>query len=134
MLWVQVNLCLAKRFDISRQALRNSERKLLYRAYNGQQIRQSGIDNGALEFNSINGALEFASNIKLITLDLLHIEQKTALNTCDEFGSREVTIKTFLKQEFLKQIRCYHKYSNTKKNKLQGSQILLAQLEKKDVA
>ena len=42
-----------------------------------------------------------------------------------------MTIKTFLKQEFLKQIRCYHKYSNTKKNKFQSSQILLAQLEKK---
>ena len=65
---------MAKRSDISRQALRNSERKLLYRAYVGQQIRQSGFDNGALKFNSTNGALEFASNIKLITLDLLHIE------------------------------------------------------------
>ena len=59
----------------------------------GQHIRQCGIESGKSEFNwkIIDHA---SSSIKLLTLEALHIrKERPAVNTRDEFRSRELTLR-----------------------------------------
>ena len=58
----------------------------------GQHIRQCGIESGKSEFKwkRIDQA---SSSIKLLTLEALHIrKERAAINTHDEFRSRELTL------------------------------------------
>ena len=59
----------------------------------GQHIRQCGSERGKSEFNwkIIDQA---SSSIKLLTLEALHIrKERPAINTLDEFRSRELTLR-----------------------------------------
>ena len=59
----------------------------------GQHIRQCGSERGKSEFNwkIIDQA---SSSIKLLTLEALHIrKERPAINTRDEFRSRELTLR-----------------------------------------
>ena len=58
----------------------------------GQHLRQCGSESGGSEFNwkIIDQA---SSSIKLLTLEALHIKkERPAINTRDEFRSRELTL------------------------------------------
>ena len=59
----------------------------------GQHIRQYGSESGKSEFKwkIIDQA---SSRIKLLTLEALHIrKERPAINTRDEYGSRELTLR-----------------------------------------
>ena len=59
----------------------------------GQHIRQCGSESGKSEFKwkKIDQA---SSSIKLLTLEALHIrKERSAINTRDEFRSRELTLR-----------------------------------------
>ena len=59
----------------------------------GQHIRQCGSESGKSEFKwkIIDQA---SSSIKLLTLEALHIrKERSAINTRDEFRSRELTLR-----------------------------------------
>ena len=59
----------------------------------GQHIRQCGSESGKSEFNR-KIVDQASSNFKLLTLKALHIrKERPAINTRDEFRSRELTLR-----------------------------------------
>ena len=59
----------------------------------GQHIRQCGSEHGKADFNWII-IDQASSSFKLLTLEALHIrKERPAINTRDEFRSRELTLR-----------------------------------------